>query len=85
MKRGDHVNYISPFRSGTYDAVVTVEISHDEREQASAAIGNCLDRTGAMRWWKPLDGPAVLQAEWIAGVTGSRVWIDVPTITEIAE
>lgn len=62
-----------------------VEVSHDERREAMATIGAYCDRTGAFRWWKPLDGPAVLQCEWIAGVTGVRIWIDVPTITETQE
>lgn len=40
-----------------------VEVSHDERREAMATIGAYCDRTGAFRWWKPLDGPAVLQCE----------------------
>jgi len=59
-----------------------VEISHNEFEQASAILGNNCCRTGAIRWWKALGAQAVLQAEWISGSTGSRVWIEVPTITE---
>jgi len=64
-------------------AIVT--ISHDELEQVNAIIGTNVARTGALRWWKPLNGPRILQCEWIAGRAGARIWIEVPTLTEIVE
>ena len=65
--------------------MATVEISHDEFDEVRSTLGNDVARTGAMRWWKPLDGPAILQSEWIAWGTGSRVWVAVPTITELKD
>ena len=62
-----------------------VEISHDEYKEASATLGSNVGSTGRHRYWKPLDGPAVLQCEWIQGVTGMTIWVDVPTVTELKD
>lgn len=62
-----------------------VEISHDDCEQAKeGCVGGHPKPTGRMRWWKPLDGPVVLQCEW-GGEIGTRTWVAVPTLTEVRE
>lgn len=62
-----------------------VEISHDDYEQAkTGCVGDHPRPTGRMRWWKPLGGQPVLQCEW-SGLIGSRMWVEVPTLTEIQE
>lgn len=58
-----------------------LEISHDEHERAKAILGTICERTGALRWWRPIGGEPILQGEWINGA-GSRIWINIPTLAE---
>lgn len=42
MKPGDHVHYVSPFRTGTYDAVVT-SVRSDETVDIDVKIPGVMD------------------------------------------